>query len=212
MRRQSNPITPHGTWLELSWSKFNWTVYFFAGCISIRFIACIKVQSFSGCFIFLHLSTLPRSDFPGTHGAKKITYLFCFERAHYKVYIFLCFLSWHMQTLQRARNVCRLNSQISKDDTFDYYPFFVLNIPLFTILTFSTFSYRNFFVCFDILWQLATTHSTGTQIVRAKMTSLDAIFCRGNKSSSRSGFCCRRKHKKIYRSRFALVKKFELEL
>ena len=32
----------------------------------------------------------------------------------------------------------------------------------------------------------ATTHATGTQIVRAKMTSLDAIFCRGNKSSSRS--------------------------
>ena len=93
MRRQSNPITPHGTWLELSWSNFNWTVYFFAGCISIRFIACIQIQSFSGCFIFLHLSTLPRSDFPGTHGAKKITYLFCFERAHYKVYIFLCFLS-----------------------------------------------------------------------------------------------------------------------
>ena len=158
MRCQSNPITPHGTWLELSWSKFNWTVYFFAGCISIRFIACIQIQSFSGCFIFLHLSTLPRSDFPGTHGAKKNTYLFCFERAHYKVYIFLCFLSWHMQTLQRARNVCRLNSQISKDYTFDYYPFFVLNIPLFTILTFSTFSYRNFFVCFDILWRLATIH------------------------------------------------------
>ena len=31
------------------------------------------------------------------------------------------------------------------------------------------------FVCFDTLWQLATTHATGTQIVRAKITSLDAI-------------------------------------
>ena len=43
----------------------------------------------------------------------------------------------------------------------------------------------------------ATTHATGTQIVRDKMTSLDAIFCRGNKSSSRSlARFCRRKHKK----------------
>ena len=30
--------------------------------------------------------------------------------------------------------------------------------------------------CFDILWQHVTTHMTGMQIVRAKMTSLDAIF------------------------------------
>ena len=33
------------------------------------------------------------------------------------------------------------------------------------------------------------------QIVRAKMTSLDAIFCRGNRSSSRSLARRRRKHK-----------------
>ena len=102
-----------------------------------------------------------------------------------------------MQTLQRARNVWRLSSQISQDGTLVHYPFFVLNISLFV------FSFPNsfrLFVCFDILWQLATTHATGTQIVRAKMTLLDAIFCRGNKSSSRSlaRFCsfCRRKHKK----------------
>ena len=45
--------------------------------------------------------------------------------------------------------------------------------------------------------QLPTTHATGTQIVSAKMMSLDAIFCRGNKSSSRSFVrFCRRKHKK----------------
>ena len=100
-----------------------------------------------------------------------------------------------MQTLQRARNFWRLNSQISQDGTFLHYPFFVLNIPLFT------FSYRisfPLFVCFDILSELATTHATGTQIVRAKMTLLDAIFCRGNKSSSRSlARFCRRKHKNL---------------
>ena len=78
------------------------------------------------------------------------------------------------------------------------------SLPVFCIEHFLlTFSFRNsfpLFVCFDILWQLATTHATGTKIVRAKMTLLDGIFCRGNKSSSRSlaRFCsfCRRKHKK----------------
>ena len=67
------------------------------------------------------------------------------------------------------------------------------------------------FVCFDILWENATAHATGTQIVRAKMRSLDAIFCRGNKSGSRSLFrFCHRKNfatEDIYCPRFALVKK-----
>ena len=145
--------------------------------------------------MFLHLSTLPRSDFPGSHGAKKhyqITDLFfSWACALQNSYFFKCSFK---QTLQRARNVWRLSSQISQDGTFVHYPFLVLNISLFV------FSFPNsfrLFVCFDILWQLATTHATGTQIVRAKMTSLDAIFCRGNKSSSRSlaRFCCRKQKK-----------------
>ena len=133
---------------------------------------------------------------------KNITDLFCFKRVHFKGFVFLCFLSWRMQTFQRAQKVWRLNSQISQDGTFVYYPFFVLNILLFTLFTFS---YRNFFllfVCFDIRWQLVTTHACNNTperdaILRAKMTSLDAIFRRGNKSSSSSlaRFCCR-KHKK----------------
>ena len=133
---------------------------------------------------------------------KNITGLFCFERAHYEVFNFFCFPWFSFRAYGNlaspARNVCRLNSQISQDSTFVHYPFFVLNITLFT------FSYRNFctlFVSFDILWQLPTTHPrdntpTGTQIVRAKMTSLEMTFCRGNKSSSRSPLSCRRKHKK----------------
>ena len=149
--------------------------------------------------MFLHLSTLPRSDFPVIHGARKhyqITDLFFFWACALQNSYFFMFYR-RMQTLQRARNVGRLSSQISQDGTFVHYPFFVLNISLFV------FSFPNsfrLFVCFDILWQLATTHATGTQIVRAKMTLLDAIFCRGNKSSSRSlaRFCsfCRRKHRK----------------
>ena len=105
-----------------------------------------------------------------------------------------------MQTLQRARNVWRLNSQISQDGTFVHYPFFVSNIPLFT------YSYRIFSRYLFVLTYFdssrrhthATTHVTGTQIVRAKVTSLDAIFCRGNKSSSRSlARFSRRKHKNL---------------
>ena len=42
----------HATW------NVTWTVLF-------------QIQSFSGRFIFLHLSTSPRSDFPGSHGVKK---------------------------------------------------------------------------------------------------------------------------------------------
>ena len=131
---------------------------------------------------------------------QNITDLFSFERARFKLLIFLCFLSWRMQTLQRARNVWRLNSQISQDGTFVHYPFFVLNILLFTLFTFS---YRNFFrylfvlTCFDSSrgYTHATTRSTATQLVRAKMTWLDAIFCGGNKSSSRSlARFCRRRH------------------
>ena len=149
------------------------------------------------------MSTLPRSDFPGSHGVKNSTDYFFFLSARITkfFFLFLCFLSRRMQTLQRARNVWRLNSQISQDGPFVHYPFFfVLNIPLFT------FSYRIFSRYLFVLTYFdssrrhthATTHVTGTQIVRAKMTSLDAIFCRGNKSSSRSlARFSRRKHKNL---------------
>ena len=172
-------------------------MYFLRAVFRFLFIARIQIKRFRGRFIFPHLSNLPRSDFPGSHWAKTHYRLALFWARTTKFFFLFCFLSWRMETLQGARNVWRLNSQISQDGTFVHYPFFVLNIPLFTLLTFS---YRNFFslfVCFEIFWQLATTHATGTQIVRAKMTSLDAIFCRGNKSSSHSlARFCRRKHKK----------------
>ena len=202
MRCQSILITPHEMWLELFWLKFNWTVYFCGLYFHFCFIACTQIQSFSVCFIFLRLSTLPRLDFPGTHGLKKHYRLVCFKRAHFKVFVFLCFLSWCMQTFQRAQKVWRLNSQISQDGTFVYYPFFVLNILLFTLFTFSYLNFFLLFVCFDTRWQLVTTHACNNTpdrdaILRAKMTSLDAIFRRGNKSSSSSlAHFYRRKHKK----------------
>ena len=109
--------------LELFWSNFNWTVYFFAGCISISFsvIACIQRQSCSGRFIFLHLSTLLRSDLPGSHVAKKLVLFWV--RALQSFFFYVFFFSWRMQTLQRARNVLRLNSQISQNGTFVHYLF-----------------------------------------------------------------------------------------
>ena len=181
MRCQSILITPHEMWLELFWLKFNWTVYFCGLYFHFCFIACTQIQSFSVCFIFLHLSTLPRLDFPGTHGLKKHYRLVCFKRAHFKVFVFLCFLSWRMQTFQRAQKVWRLNSQISEDGTFVYYPFFVLNILLFTLFTFS---YLNFFYYLFVLTYVdssrrhthVTTHPTRMQYFAPKWRHLMRFF------------------------------------
>ena len=88
----------HATWnvtWSLLWSKFNWTLYFLRAVFRCRFISCIQIQSFSGRFIFLHLSTLQRSDFPGSHGAKK-HYLLFWARALESFLIFLRFLLWLM--------------------------------------------------------------------------------------------------------------------
>ena len=85
-----------------------------------------------------------------------------FERA-LQSFSFFCFLSWRMQTLQR---------------------FLRTWTPLKKLFTLLTFSHRNFFRYLFVLiyfdgWRRqthATTHSTGTQIARAKMTSLDGFF------------------------------------
>ena len=98
-----------------------------------------------------------------------------------------------------ARNVCRLNSQISQDGTFVHYPFFLYWTFLYWLFLIGIFlRYLLVLTYFDSSRQHthATTHTTGTQIVRAKMTSLEMTFCRGNKLSSRSPLSCRRKHKK----------------
>ena len=162
--------------VELFWSKFNWTVYF---------LRCIRRQSCSGRFHFLHLSSLLRSDFSGSHAAKK-TLPTCFVLSA-RTTIFFFYVLFH--------GVCKPCNEL--ETSWDWhYLFFVLNIPLFT------FSYRIFSRYLFVLTYFdssrrhtnATTHATGTQIVRAKMTSLDAIFCRGNKSSSCSlARFCRRK-------------------
>ena len=105
-----------------------------------------------------------------------------------------------MQTLQLGRNVWRLNSQISQDGTFVHYPFFCIehSFVYFLLSVFSRYLFVLTYFDSSRRHTHATTHATGTQIVRAKMTSLDAIFCRGNKSSSRSlARFSRRKHKNL---------------
>ena len=159
MRRQSNPITPMERDLNcfdpnsIELCIFYWLYFDFVLLPVFKYKAFVGVLSSSIWVLYqgqIFLAAMER---------KNITDLFCFERAYLKVFIFWCFLSWRMQTLQRARNVWRLNSQISQDDTFVHCPFFVLNVLFFILFTFS---YRNFFplfVCFDILWQLATAQA-----------------------------------------------------
>ena len=153
-----------------------------------RFIACIQIQSFSGRFIFLHLSTLPRSDFLGSHVTEKRNRLVLFwARALQSFYFYVFF-----------HGVCkRCNEpEMSGDWTDKYHKTALLFI---THLLYWTFLYLLSVIGIISRYLLVltyfdssrrhtheTTHATGTQIVRAKMTSLDAIFCRGNKSSSRS--------------------------
>ena len=122
------------------WTRVLIQLCFFCGL----YFDYIQIQSFSGHFNFLHLSTLPRSDFPGSQGAKKHHRLVLFRWAGAKFLVFyVFFFLWRMQTLQRTRNVWRLNWQISQGCTFAHYAFFVLNVPLFTLSTFSL--YRSFF-------------------------------------------------------------------
>ena len=104
-----------------------------------------------------------------------------------------------------APNVWRVNSQVSHDATFVHYPFFIWNVPLFSLfikLSLSGIFFRYLFVLryFDSSQRNThtTIHQTGTQISSRQN---DAKYCRGNKSSFRSlAHFCRRKHKKTYHS------------
>ena len=119
---------------------------------NVTWTVLIQIRSFSGRFMFLHLSTSPRSDFPGSHGVKKtLTNLFCFKRAHYKVLIFFMFsfmaygnLAMSLKRLEWAHKCHKMAPVFHIEHSFIY---FLLSefFPLF--------------VCFDKLWQLATIHA-----------------------------------------------------
>ena len=159
-------IKPDHATLNVTWTvliQIRLNCVFFAGCIPhpppLRFMVCNQIQSScSGRFIFLHLSTLPRPDFPGSHGAKKHYQLVFFWARALQSFYFLCFLSWSMQTCNdsyvlEARNVWRLNSQIWQDGTFFITIFCIEHSLLFTLFSFS---YLNFVSVICLFWHTLT--------------------------------------------------------
>ena len=94
-----------------------------------------EIQSFLGRFIFLYLSTLPRPDFPGSHGVGKHYLLVLFwARALQSFIIIIIIISYvflpgvykpcndsyvlELHWWRAGPKVWRLNSQISQDGTF----------------------------------------------------------------------------------------------
>ena len=79
-----------------------------------------------------------------------------------------------------------------------------------------TFSYRNFVFVIHLSWHILTARDDARDRdanSSRQMTSLDAIFCRGNKSSSRSlSRFCHRKQKTSTARASRSWKKIELEL
>ena len=124
---------------------------------NVTWTVLIQIRSFSGRFIFLHLSTSPRSDFPGSHGVKKtLTNLFCFKRAHYKVLIFFMFSFMAYGNL--AMSPKRLESELTNVTRWHF-----CSLPIFHIehsfIYFVLSEFFPLFVCFNKLWQLATIHA-----------------------------------------------------
>ena len=107
----------HATW------NVTWTVLI---QIRFRFIACIQIQSFSGRFIFLYLSTLPRSNFPGSHGSKKHYRLVLFRARSLQSFFYILF-SFH--------GVCKPcnEPETSGDWTHKYHKTALLFITVFCI-------------------------------------------------------------------------------
>ena len=161
-------------------------------------------------FIFVFLCT--RSFFK----EKNITDLFCFKRAHCKAFIFYIFF-------HGARKPCndsyvselhwwRARPETSGDWTHKHHKKALLFIILFLYWTFLYLLFLIAIFSFVYLfWHTLTARDDARDRdanSSRQMTSLDAIFCRGNKSSSRSlARCSRRKHKKS-----TAREKFELDL
>ena len=159
---------------------------------------------------------------------ENITDLFCFECAYYKAFIFmfsfmafanLAMVLTYLNSTNEGPDPKCLETELTNITRRHF-----CSLPVFCIkhsfIYFIYFLLSEFFSVVCLFWHTltarddthATTHVTGTQIIHAKMASLNAIFCRGNKSSSRplTHFCSRKQ--KIYRLRFVLIKKFELNL
>ena len=114
MRRQSNPITPHETWLELFWSKFDFVL-----SLVFEYKALVGVLSSSIWVLYQGRIFLAATD------RKNITDLFCFERAHFIVFYILFFF----------HGVCKPcnEPETSGDWTHKYHKTALLFITVFCI-------------------------------------------------------------------------------
>ena len=191
---------------------------FLQAVFRFRFIACIQIQNFSGRFTFpfeyftkASLSWQPWSEktlpIRFVLSTRTTAFIFIFS---FMVYAnpatILMYLNSNDEGPGRKRPKTEFTN-ITRPSFFFVTLFCIEHSFIYLFTHFLFLKLFPSFVYFDILWQVATTHATGTQIVRAKMTSLDAIFCRGNKSSSRSlARFCHRKHKKSTARASALVK------
>ena len=145
-------------WLELFWSKFNWTVYFLWAVFRFRFIACIQIQSFTGCFIFLHLSTLPRPDFPGKK-LRTFLFLFCFYASFHGACkpcndSYVLKLDWIIMKGQAQKHVETKLTNITRRHFCSLPNFFIER----SFNTLFTFSYRKFVSIFCLFWHTLTAH------------------------------------------------------
>ena len=94
----------HSTW-NVTWVFIQILlscVAFFSAVFRFSSFTCIPIQSLVGVFSFSISVLYQGRIFLAAMERENITDLFCFERALYKVFIFLilCFLAWRMQMLQ----------------------------------------------------------------------------------------------------------------
>ena len=175
----------------------------FAGYISIFVLSPVLKYKALVCVLSSSIWVLYQGwIFLGPTDWKNITDLFVLSARTSKFLFFYVFFHGACKPFNEPKK--------SGDWTHKYHKMALLFITHFLYWTFSYLLYLlsliGIFFCYlfvltyvDSLWRHthATTHPTGMQILRVKMTSLDAIFRRGNKSSSSSlARFCRRKHKK----------------
>ena len=194
--------------LELFWSNFNWTVYFFAGCISISFsvIACIQRQSCSGRFIFLHLSTLLRSDLSGSHVAKKLVLFWVRALQSFFFYVF-----FFMAYANLATSPKRLETELTNITERHF-----CSLPVFLYWTFlCLLSLIGIFSVICLFWHTLTARDDTrtrqhTRQGRNSSRQNDFTWCDFLQGKHVKLLLSRsllpQKRQKLYRSRFSLVK------
>ena len=87
-----NHTTLNVTWAVLIQSQLN-CVFFGEQYFDFILFPVFKYKALGGCFIFLHLSTLPRPDFPGSDGTeKKITNILFWVRTLQSFFFMFSFM------------------------------------------------------------------------------------------------------------------------